>query len=59
MPPWNVTEEWNKQFYSGMQNHDYEKDPFAVPKRCGVIGVKVGMTALWDVWGYRHALTAI
>jgi hypothetical protein len=28
-------------------------------KRCGVFGIKVGMTQIWDAWGVKHPVTAI
>ena len=37
-----------------------EKMPAAYKaRRSGALGYKVGMTALWDKWGTRHALTVI
>jgi large subunit ribosomal protein L3 len=42
-----------------MKPHDYSSDPFANPVRAGLIATKVGMTGIWDKWGYRHALTVV
>lgn len=30
-----------------------------VNKRCGALGIKVGMMPLWDEWGERHACTVL
>jgi large subunit ribosomal protein L3 len=48
-----------------LEDFEYELDPDRKPKwtlrdkRCGALGIKVGMMPLWDDWGERHPCTVL
>ena len=49
-------EEINKQYYSAMK---LTEPTSRLSKRCGLLGVKVGMTHFWDKWGMMVPCTVI
>lgn len=45
-----------------VQNSDFQVVPFKGSSKCrrsAVLALKQGMTAMWDKWGIRHALTVL
>lgn len=48
-----------------LEDFEYELDPNSKPKwtlrdkRCGALGIKVGMMPVWDDWGERHPCTVL
>lgn len=51
----NVDNFINSPFYKTME----KVNPDDRSKRSGALSFKIGMTALWDKWGTRHALTVL
>lgn len=48
-----------------LEDFEYELNPESKPKwtlrdkRCGALGIKVGMMPIWDDWGERHPCTVL
>lgn len=55
----DVSTQLNSSLIQTLKQHNYDNSPLAQPKRCGAIGIKVGMTSVWDKWGKKFALTVI
>jgi len=54
------------QHFSSLDNNPQEKFDLPPPlpahrnfKRCGLLGIKVGMMGLWDKWGQRHPTSVV
>jgi large subunit ribosomal protein L3 len=52
----------NQDIPSIVNNSDFQLKPFkgsSKSRRSAVLALKQGMTAMWDKWGIRHALTVL